>query len=435
MAAVVQTQSGDWDDAATWDTGVPGAADAVTSSAAFALTVNVDTAALGSFLRSAGGEALQIDNTKSVDVDGSVLLDGLITGQGAIEVEGGCTFSAGMPDLPSTITVTLNGAGAQALETNAVSIGALVIDCTDVVTAQNAIAASSFLMGNAASTYVDGDFAHNIAGDLLISAGSRAGVGEWKQTGDGDLENPASGSVFTKLILDAAAVTTGVVHTEALGGSGTISSAAPATNYIFFYAPVDNFWSFTGTCNVKLRLSVWNISRSSGGSITVVDQDFDCAITPGETLTMDGDLKLGTGDLLVYCSSAGIGLLDMDKSGLQCDVAALGITGHADRDGGIALGVGSHKIGSLKMATGGGSDGNTVDFGSSYIELSGTIDGNGLVVTADEGACHIQGGTIDDVDSANWIHTHGSADVGVNVKVSFDTAATPGSRMLVGAGV
>ena len=409
MATVTQRAAGAWvaDAATVWNTAaVPAIGDDVVPSLDYALQIDDDSNALASFARTAGtgSEALQIDNAKSLDVDGNATFDGEITGTGRIEVSGDCTFTLDMTDLPSTITLTLNGTGD--LRANGVSVGAVVISTAGTHTAVDVIAASRFQMSSGASTYVDGGFAHNIAGNILFISGTLTSTGTWWPTASGTVRFVTSSLIVNHLIAGSAGVVTSmsdVVHCRELTiGPGSGGNAFVGSEAVNFHVDGDDKWHQPATAGAFVP-SAMNIILSGNREVGRIDVSGSSARlkvkTDGGnfTLTMTGDIICGTQDLEVGAETNGAwAAVDMAEHDLvSCDDVFFGTATKSDY-GKIDLGTGRHTFTDLLRKATNTSSSHEVDFGSSHTTLAGTIDGTNIV--ADNTNACVAGGTIDDVD-------------------------------------
>ncbi|MFH1603114.1 MAG: hypothetical protein ABIH03_04335, partial [Pseudomonadota bacterium] len=100
----------------------------------------------------------------------------------------------------------------------------------------------------------------------------------------------------------------------------------------------------------------------------------------------------------------------------------------ATASGALDFGSGIHSIASL--ARGHATNGfNAIALNSCYLECSGVLDAAGMTISANAGACHIEGlgtGTVQNVDTATAIHCHDMTEgAGNGAGLTFDTHVSP----------
>jgi len=242
----------------------------------------------------------------TLDIDAAVMLDGTITGSGTISVTGNCEVKFGTDLSGWTGKLLVDGADAQSLKTNGVSMPAIEINkgggtCTaqDAVTVHDA---DGFLL--AAGTYDDGGNAHNIAGSIRRTGGTLTTAATWTMTADGTLQqNNHYGSAFYDLNVANGVTATNdsaIVYVKKLSGGGTITGTAS----IAFSTNARSNWlaGWSGTLSIMVLLI--NCNKAPGGDITVANKDLRIYSTSSHTIALAG-VNIGTGDLLIYGDGAG----------------------------------------------------------------------------------------------------------------------------------
>lgn len=414
MAVVTQIASGNavGEAATVWDSGtVPAIGDEVVATANFDLTWDDDSNAMLSFDRIGSTGTLTVANGKTLNVDGVCYLDGPVVGPGTIAVSGnfGLATDAVLDDtinilLDGTGNVTdASGAGGGNYDVNTVAgthTQTTDLYCHDFKLTQGII------VGTGYTVYLDGTFGPYTAGTATGLSITQSGTNDadWN-TSTGKLVLYTAGTGATITLKGTAVIT------QALAGSGAI--APDASEYIYIHTPADNFWSYTGACSAPLKI-YHGVSVSSGAAITLVNANVD-VVSSGDTLTMDGNLNIGTGALTLRGATTGANsTLTMSGNGLTCASVLVGYTTANVGSGIINFGSGLHIItGNM----GRGNDANTANafaLDTGNFLLGGILNGdnqgtNGITVTSD-GANIVASGAsaeIKEVTSDNVIHTWG----------------------------
>ena len=187
-----------------------------------------ETHTIGSFVGTrtifSAAHELNVHSSDTLDVSGAFDLTGLpvFAGSGDIEVEGSIT-GEGAATNTYTGTITWDGGGAENITYDGMVIN-LEVDGVGVLTSQDAGTLYSWLLS--AGTYVDGGFAHNVAGFIVRNSGTLTSTGIWTQTASGNVKLAAIASLFYKIILASTGVTsnmTGDVYAKQFEmGDGTI---------------------------------------------------------------------------------------------------------------------------------------------------------------------------------------------------------------------
>ena len=234
-----------------------------------------------------------------------------------------------------------------------------------------------------------------VNGDVLYTAGvvtelnltmtGSANTLGWARSGELiDLLTLASGATIT---------TSAVCWMLAIGGTG----ALVANHTVTLHTPTTDFWllatQVTGNGTISFR-------NWSDPTTNTSDMDIDCRggldirYDVDGVLTLAGAIDINARPLAVRGTAIG-GSATLTLTGpLTCGTATLG-NGANTGSGILNLGSGNHSIVGIVMgnATNGA---NALDFGTSSIRLSGTIDGDNITFTNTSGVVVL--GTIHDVD-------------------------------------
>lgn len=384
-------------------------------------------------------QTLTVNSTKIVTVSVACYLGASVIGPGTITVGGDFQLypSAALDD---TINITLNGTG-NVLDASGAGGGNYDVNTTGTHTLGTDLYCHDWkhtagtTVGTGYTIYCDGTFGPYTAGTVTGLSVVQSGTNnaDWSTTNEPLLSyNVAASAVIT--------LNNTRVATQAFAGSGTLNPAT--TQYLQLEDPTDNFWSFTGTITAVVQC-ILSGDESSGAAITLTDKQFFLMNrTAGHTLTMDGDLDVGSGEVYVFDNNNSEACtLDMNNYSLTGSVV-LGKKAANTRNGILTLRGASHKI--ISVADGNASNnGNILNLDESYVEITGSggteLDGTNITVTATLDCCHVEGlgaATIDNVSPDNMVHAHNCTDGGSNgANIDFDAYAVPGSLALMGVGV
>jgi len=203
------------------------------------------------------------------------------------------------------------------------------------------------------------------------------------------------------------------VYTKKLTIPSDGTLTANSDKYTFLYQPAnDDFWDVhadatitSGTRADKIRV---NASRANSGNLKADDVTIT-ANGASHTLTQSGGMEIG-GTLTI----AGVGDTQMAivaNTGTITDAGDV-VLGAADTKNGtwdISAAVGVVTMASLANDT---ATGNAFTAGAMSINLSGTINGTGITVTAN--GANLHAGTIQNANSTGIIHCWGVTDGGSN---------------------
>lgn len=349
------------------------------------------------------GETLDIDDSGStgcsITGDSATIAD---TGSGGgIECDDSLIIS-GAP-LPDGFTVTMNGTGNVSANVSA-NRADLVIDTSFTHTATATAYWDTFTM-TAGGTYNPNGKDHNIAGNIIYTAGTVTISGKFIQTASGNLAWNSQPSSINQLEIQATATLTANVYFRniTLGASAVVNRSAG--EYLIIFKPSDNWWTQNASAVVNTPVRYYSIaSDSTGGGITLADQNL--MVQRGIALTADGDIDIGTGSISSpnqSLSNAAFSL-DMASYALTCQNIVIGPDSRAF-DSTYDLGSGTHTITGSITAASGASGTLTLQLGSSSTTLTGILDGaavgggSTLTCVSDANGSHpqIHGGTVQDV--------------------------------------
>ena len=359
MATVTSIASGAWhaDAASVWDTGtIPGTTDDAVLNG-HSVTVD-DDITIGSL--SALQASTLITGAQNIVIQGA---GGLNTAN-ALDINAGATtwtVTSGFDLDGGTMTFT----GDNTI-TGDISVGGGTFD-----TNGNEL----FCNGNVA--YVSGSTTElNLT---LTNTGTLA----WAVLGAGPITHLTTSAGITTTL-------TNTVYCNAYTGGGNITGAELLVN-----PAANNWWGVqVGTVTMSSFFSILNCDFSPGNDITLAvvmckiatlathSFAFDANLTNAGPLRIDGT---GVNDIMT---------VDMAGNGLSCTAVTLG---HASNNasGVLLLGTGVHTISSLGAGNGTNAA-NVLNFGSSKVNLSGTIEGATIAEVNTAGT--VIGGTINDVD-------------------------------------
>ncbi len=387
----------DWSD--SWcdsDDGVqdvvkPGAGDVPIFTANSAdCALNENSAALGG-LTMTGYTGTLATGSNTIDVDGNAVLDGTITATAAsLEVSGNLTLTTAMTALPDGLNCEMNGTGT--LVSNGVSIGSFEVNTAGVLTSS----------AN-----------HTFTGDLILTSsldGVSALSGTWTHApatvsdikwGDSSPSIP-----HIKLGSGGTSRLTGLVWANEITIGAGIEGAAvtqSGSQTLALSMFGDDKWNQTvssGTVVINgIRFVPRNAPKSTGflcgssilGQVTIQDQFSVGAIT----MTDDWDLGATTLAINAFYNNA-LGELDTGTFNLICGDIELGLA-PARIDGGVIdFGTGNHSIASITALNDDAGAQSAIDFASSFISLSGVLEGAGITETNTAGI--VSSGTINNVN-------------------------------------
>lgn len=289
--------------------------------------------------------------TKTFDVDGNAVIGGEIvksyfTATGNITIDAGCTFPA-----PANCSITQNTAAAVAvtLTCNAVRLPLFIVNNAGVTsfTLQDAMLCEAFTLTN--GKFNDNGQTVGLYGNITYTAGALTSTGVWTIAANSTINAPGAASFTIKELSINSGITATIVtylYVQKLSGSGTIQDSGGA-EYLRFQLPADNFWAFTGTCDIDVWLAS-AIDISTGAAITLSNKDLVIRnAVAAKTVTADGNINLGTGTLAIWSFAAGIGTLAMGAYGLTCGAGATAVTlgtTDATKRGKLDCGTGTHYI-------------------------------------------------------------------------------------------
>jgi len=335
----------------------------------------------------------------SIDVDvGSTLLGGVMTvsAGGGFEVGGALTIAA-TATIPAGMTFTLNGTGAVTL--NSKSLRLLTVNTAGTHTMASKLFATTLGIAGAGTTFNGATLGADIAGNIIWSAGAWTNTGTVTQTDTGNVSLGDYTNIVTKLVLGAAGKTstlTASSYCKAFAyGAGTV---ALGTNTLQLRGPAGNDYWTDGAGSVTSTTGKVNVYQSNAltqSTPVTIAARLDVAPNPGYSHTFSGGINISGYDLYVTNSAGGNPAgVDMAAGALACRDIVLGHS--ATRLGKIDFGEGTHSIRSLLK---GHVDAitNECNFASAFINLSGTIDGAGIVISNTD--VRIYGGTVSNCPS------------------------------------
>lgn len=423
--------------ASTWATTDGGAADqappgsmdtAVFTSNTGDVTLTANASAINVLLMTGYTGTLDVVSY-SLNVDGQATFDGTIAGTtGEVQVLTNVILTAAMT-WDTDVGLVLDGTGTRSVTTNSVPLGAITVEIASAstITQQDAITCNSFSQTTSASNWNGNSKAMTVTGaapHIIISAGSTTGM-LVTQDGSGNLQVAGGGSAIDSLTCAVGAADTCTatdtiwLHRITLGkgtfnkNSRTLIVLAGGGSDDFFAQDADNTFTSTGG-----RVEFEYLDDLSNGAITI-PSELRILMNHSNTLTMTGDIDLTASALVVRSQRTGYkGTLDLNGNDLTCGAITLGDSGNADREGTLLLDSGSHTIASIARANASDAE-NAVNFGSSIITLTGTINGTGLVFTNTSGK--VYGGTVQAINASAtaFLQAWRSADGGSNQNVKF----------------
>ena len=402
----VRTWEGDetalWSTAGNWDTGVPEDGDSVVMDNAANCSLDadqIDIELAGFDMSGYTGTFAMADN--DLDVDGNCVLDGTITAdEGAvIYVSGQFTKTTGMTALPSTLTIehdVTDFMATRGLLTNSVTGGNLIINGTFTSAPQDAGYWDNFTM--TAGSFVPSNFEQSFAGNISYGGGSFSSTSIWHMTGTGKTISWTSGTAIWKLhIASGVSITSSnYIRVARFHCEGTLTGS----DYLhIYYITANDFWEAGGgTVSINDVYLQTDATVSNTDDIVIVNKDFRLlgTKTGAYTLTLSGDLNLGTGDFKCDASNADVDLI------LNGDLTCTDlILGHDPaRTTAIDLVNGSHTVHNDIKRKNADPGTLSLDVGGSVITLGNEFDGTSITVTGEAlGSAHaeIHGGSVANV--------------------------------------
>lgn len=287
----------------------------------------------------------------------------------------------------------------------------------------------------------DGGFDLSVVGDVLYTSGTYTGTGSITLTNDGNLSWNIYNQGIYHLIQENGVTTTltgTVYYSKTTLGNGVIAGAqqfilrSPLADNAFVQDPAHTL----GCASLIVQMGANYSNGAVYGSSLSADLQLQ---TTDATFTFTGDVNLGTANLRLRDRvNGGVSTLNMNGKSLTVGGIFVGMAGAFDRSGHLDLSTGSHKITGAVISGNAANLGNAIDYGSSYVELTGgSINGSNITASCDAGACHIQGGTLSNgADPSGAVHCHGTTDGGGNnADYTFDEHAPVGTMALMGVGI
>ncbi len=201
----------------------------------------------------------------------------------------------------------------------------------------------------------------------------------------------------------------------------------------------NNFLDIQGTLGGTGALQIFLESNLSASGRIVTGDDVGLYITASVTRSLELSGEINIPDLEINCTANGQ-YCSVDLTNSLVDIGDV-ILGYSSGTNFAKLNLhGTAKINSIIRKTGNASSLHEVNLNSSFIELSATFTGTGIIVTADADKVHIVNpiagsGSLIDVEVDNQVHAHDCTVDGDCVNVSDDTEVYPSSAALMGAGI
>ena len=412
MATIKTAQTGNWADTTTWAGGVvPVAGDAAVIDDTHAVTVTADVT---------GGNA-----PDSVAAD---------AGENGTLHFGAYTFQCGGIITLDRLTATL-GAGLIAADVDIGTDGSLTQTADAQITGNVTIDGGTLTDAGYTLTVNEGDF--------LRTSGSVASTGKLLCTNTSryDLNNGVDPSnAIAELEIPTSShmrLNGGTGHAVGKATVGGELSLVSTDDQLFFTNVAAGWWGLqTGT--VRCSIFVANTTNSPGNDITLSDGTLN--ISPDAAgvdleITINSDITLGNGALQVYGGGfpVGGGSMTLHMNGnldMNWDLG-MGLPFPVDISGIVNLGGGIHRLRSIKP--GQAVQSNAINFGSSTVIASATIDCDNIAVTSD--GVNIHGGIIQKVTSTGIVHCWGVTDGGANNADVAHESSLGGATANVGTGM
>lgn len=269
----------------------------------------------------------------------------------------------------------------------------------------------------------------NFDGALMYSSGTLSNSGKFTLGGTG-AHNVSWNSAAQKIAefavdTNATATLTGTVYCSHLSGDGTLVQSQT----LRIEPTANNFYTFSGVCEVHLFFNL-TTSYSLNQGITIGAARGLTIRSSNDSLTAGGTIDVA-GSFIIYGTSSGqICTLDMGIYSLIVgSTTTIGITSASNNSGILDLGSGTHSFADLNDGNA-ANLANALDFGSSLVSLSGTLDGDNIILT-NTNARVSGGGTIQNADCSGTarLTAYGCVDGGSNLNISF------GGGKVIGSGI
>jgi hypothetical protein len=342
---------------------------------AAATTVACPDIQLGIGTLSATGAAAVLDGV----VTGFYGASGIDWGSGNLSIAGGLNANGQTITHSNTTgsTLTIDTAGTLNLGGSAAGL-AIVATATGTVTNAAAVTCKTFTLATAGCTYVDGGYAHTIAGDIALTAGALTGTSTWTQTASGTISTGNYERVFRTLRLGWTAGATSTLAAETWCNNFASGAGIVAAGGLLTVGPNgDNFWtSGAGTWSGAIEIQLWLSSTArSCGAINIGSNAIRVVSGGNIGLTMTGAFTCGA--LRLTGGNNQVCTLSMGANSLTAGAVLLGTASQATRAGVLSLGSGIHTITSIAKAQSDATAANAVDFGSCRINgrNGGSING------------------------------------------------------------
>jgi len=260
----------------------------------------------------------------------------------------------------------------------------------------------------------DGGNNVTVAGGIVRTDGTLTMTGNWEMTSPGgDLKQTTYLYPFPQLTIaeGATANVTGYCYAKKFVIAGSVTST---DGDLVAYNCANGWWTQTGA--VACNLQIFKVSCCPGDDITLTNANLRVQTNGIDSITMDANISLGTGDLYVRGTGNNDGpidkqTLDMATYNLTCADVEVGMATAVKGSGVLKFGSGVHSIASLSAGNA-ANTGNEAHMENCTLLLSGTLDGDNITTTS--AGANLHGGTIQNVTSTGIIHCWGSTDGGGN---------------------
>ncbi len=314
MADRVATQNGNWNDTATWG----GAAVPTISETVHLLTFHVTANVVSSCTWLTGGTSSELILTKNDFTASSTITLDEIAVTTAPDMAG-VTLAASLVDIGTNGSLTLSD---------------------DLAIVGNLKLGGGTLDMNSKDMTVNGN--------VVWSAGTLSNRGTLTQS-TGQLNWSSASQTFDYGIAAGATVTLVISATSYAKSftSGSNSSLESPTGKRFtVFLPTGSGWWVQGG-DVSVNVLIFQANMAPGGPIVLLGNNLHFQSGSITTVTMDGEIDIGGGDLTIDGSIAGRRqIVEMGSYSLTCASAVIGNLGNAG-DGELDLGSGTHSIGSI----------------------------------------------------------------------------------------
>lgn len=442
-----------WATAANWDLNdgtVPGTnniADTATFDANATDGCVVDAnRQLGALTLTSGFSVDALDfNSKELDVSGNVSINTATTadtgGTGSLDCSGNYTITNTV--LAPTIVLLLDGTGTLSADANSLATN-LTINTVGTITFASDSYCGNFTLTagiiNSAgySLYTSGNIVGTAAtitelniitsGDNFIQWNISAAPITFLNVASGTLTRDTANTYVSKLLVSAPAT---------LNGVRQISIQNPTSSA---YLDIQGTMNGTGNLTITLLTSVNNSGRVVVGADVLVS--VISALGVNRSTEWTGVVNVP--DLWVYSNSSGAFTTDLHLKGQLPTLGVVNLGYPSGTHTGNIHFYSTAKVGTLRRKAASTATDCTVNLHSCFLELSTVFNGTGLVVNADDKACHIVGVGAPDILGVTiaggyTVHTHECTDnigtVAANTgPLTFNTEAYPGSLALCGVG-